>query len=111
MIEKTNIMESIEARKLTNNRVEGRKNFLGNIISYLNSSLFHGNDTTADVLIHCSNGIIPTHRLVLASISKMLLTIFKQDTWDEPILMKIPDVTIEEMLECLSSMNLFFHLI
>ena len=104
MIEKTNIMESIEARKLTNNRVEGRKNFLGNIISYLNSSLFHGNDTTADVLIHCSNGIIPTHRLVLASISKMLLTIFKQDTWDEPILIKIPDVTIEEMLECLGDL-------
>merc|ERR1712098_630298 len=42
--------------------------------------------------------------LVLASISKMLLSIFKHDTWDEPILIKIPDVTIEEMFECLGDL-------
>ena len=100
MIQNIYIMDSLES---ANNSFEGRKT-LGNIIGYLSSSLFHGNDTTADVLIHCSNGIIPTHRLVLASISKMLLTIFKQDTWDEPILIKIPDVTIEEMLECLGDL-------
>ena len=93
-------MDSLEA---ANNSFE-RRNTLGNIMGYLSSSLFDGNDSTADVLIHCSNGIIPTHRLVLASISKMLLTIFKQDTWDEPILIKIPDVTIEEMLECLGDL-------
>ena len=67
--------------------------FLGFILKYLRSLLEDGNDTNADVFIHCSNGVLPTHRLVLASISRMLLTVFKQDTWDEPIVIILPHFT------------------
>ena len=66
-------------------------------MSYLSSTLTDGSDKTADVLIHCSNGVIATHRLVLASISKMLLSIFKQDNWDESISVLLPDFTIEKV--------------
>merc|ERR1712058_89579 len=41
----------------------------------------------------------PAHRLVLASISDMLMTIFKQDTWDEPITILLKDITVEELAE------------
>ena len=54
-------------------------------------------DSTADVLIFCRNGVIPAHRLVLASISDMFMSIFKQDTWDEPITILLKDVTVEEV--------------
>ena len=76
-------------------------NFAGLILDYLNSSLLEGGNFNADVLIHCSNGVIPTHRLVLASISKMFLSIFKQNTWDELITVLIPNVTKEELTEAL----------
>ena len=74
---------------------------IGSILTYLSSSLSDGSDTTADVLIHCSNGIVPTHRLVLASISSMLLSIFKQDTWDETITLMLKDFTVDQISEYL----------
>ena len=79
-------------------------NFAGLILDYLNSSLLEGGNFNADVLIHCSNGVIPTHRLVLASISKMFLSIFKQNTWDELITVLIPNVTKEELTEALCNL-------
>ena len=68
---------------------------------HLSDSLRNGNDTTADIFIHCSNGVIPTHRLVLASISNMFSSIFSQDTWDEPISVLLKDFTVEEIYEYL----------
>ena len=67
------------------------------IFEYLRASLQDGSDTTADVIIHCNNGIIPTHRIVLASISNMLASILKQDTWDETITLMLMDFTVEEI--------------
>ena len=65
----------------------------------MKTSLYCGSDSTTDVLIHCSNGVIPTHRLVLASISSMLSSILKQDSWDEPISVLLKDFTVEELSE------------
>ena len=76
------------------------------ILKYLSSSIVDGSDSTADVLIHCCNGVLPTHRLVLASISTTLLSIFKQDNWDEPISLLLKDYTIEQVSEFFLS---FFH--
>jgi len=70
------------------------------ILAYLRSSFFDGSDSTADVLLHCSNGVIPTHRLVLASISSMLASIFKQDAyaWNEStIVILMSDFTVEQV--------------
>jgi len=73
------------------------------ILDYLRGSLQDGDDTTTDVLIHFNNGVIPTHRLLLASLSKMMLSIFKQDTWDEPIAIILPDFLTEDLIGCLQS--------
>ena len=67
------------------------------ILEYLSSSLSDGSDTTADILIHCNDGVVSTHRLVLASISEMLSSIFKHDTWDEPITIILPDFDSREL--------------
>ena len=69
----------------------------------MRGSLQDGDDTTTDVLIHLNNGVIPTHRLLLASLSKMMLSIFKQDTWDEPIAIILPDFLTEDLIGCLQS--------
>ena len=74
------------------------KYVLDSIFEYLQSTL-NGSDSTADVLIYCRNGVLSTHRLVLASISKMLLSVFKEDTWDEPIALMLADFAIEEVVE------------
>ena len=57
----------------------------------------HRLHSTADVFIQCKNGVIPTHRLVLASISHMMLSIFKQDSWDEPITVLLNDYSVEQV--------------
>ena len=57
----------------------------------------NGSDTTADVIIHCSDGLLQTHRLVLASISNMLFSALNQDTWDEEISLILMDFTVEEI--------------
>ena len=75
--------------------------FLGLILNFLRSSLLmDGADPSADVFIHCNNGIIPTHRLVLASMSKMLLSIFRPDTWDEQIVIMLPDFSTRDVIMC-----------
>ena len=67
------------------------------ILQYLNGSLIDGDDKTTDVMIHCKDGLVLTHKLVLASISKMLYSIFKLDSWDESISLIMPDFNIEEI--------------
>ena len=79
------------------------KYFSGLILNYLTNSLHDGGDMTADVEIHCNNGILQSHRLVLASLSDMLLKIFKQDTWDEKIVIMLPDFFTSELLLCIKS--------
>ena len=71
---------------------------LDSIFEYLRST-FNGNNSTADVFIYCRNGVLPTHRLVLASISKLLLSMLKGDSWNEPITMILADFDIEEVVE------------
>jgi len=76
----------------------------GLIFKFLRSSLLlDGADSTADVFIHCNNGVIPTHRLVLASMSKMLLSVLRHDTWDEQIVIMLPDFSTSELIICLES--------
>jgi len=76
----------------------------GSIFEYLQST---GSDSTADVLIYCRNGVLSTHRLVLASISKMLLCLFKEDTWDEPIALMLVDFAVEEVANYLKDFYKF----
>ena len=81
-----------------------KENSSDQILRFLTEALQDGRDTTADVLIYCSNGVIPTHRLVLASISDMLLTVFKQDTWDEQIVIMLPDFSTSDLTQCIKSL-------
>ena len=76
--------------------------YLDLILDYLKTSIHDGCDTTADVFIFCSNGVVQTHRLVLASISNMLMSIFKQESWDESISLMLVDFTAEQISEYLS---------
>jgi len=71
------------------------------IWEYLSSSFMDGSETCADVLIQCQDGFIPTHRLVLASSSEMLSSIFRSDTWDEQITIILPDFNSKEVSNCL----------
>ena len=73
-------------------------------MKYLKSALIEGCDTTSDVIILCSDGVIPTHKLVLASISKMLYYAFKEDTWDERISILMPDFTVDQMSKYLENL-------
>jgi len=81
-----------------------KENNSDQILRFLTEALQDGRDTTADVLIYCSNGVIPTHRLLLASISDMLLTVFKQDTWDEQIVIMLPDFSTSDLTQCIKSL-------
>jgi len=69
------------------------------IFDFLRSSLSPTSGTEADVLIHCSDGQIPGQKLVLASISKMFYSIFKNDNWDEPITILLPDFSVHQMTQ------------
>ena len=58
-------------------------------------SCFPGNsDNYSDVIITCSDGQISAHKLVLASISQILYSEFKLNTWDEAISIIIPNVSL-----------------
>ena len=61
------------------------------IFDYIISNLEVGKDAITDVEIHCKNGVIFGHKLVLASISTVFHTMFSQDTWDEAITIMMPD--------------------
>merc|ERR1712223_1300468 len=61
------------------------------IFDYIISNLEFGKDAITDVEIHCKNGVIFGHKLVLASISSVFHTMFSQDTWDEAITIMMPD--------------------
>ena len=78
------------------------KNFvdpLGSITNYLKSSLLFGNDATTDVIIQCSDGVVQLHRLVLAHFSEMFLTIFEEDTKNEPSVVLMMDFTSKNIFK------------
>ena len=60
-----------------------------------------GSDKSTDVNIFCLDGFVSTHRLLLASMNDMLSSIFKHDTWDEPITIILPDFKTKEVSSCL----------
>ena len=70
---------------------------LDKVMQYLISSMGNGSDSSSDVILCCSNGALTTHKLVLASLSKMFYCIFKQDSWDESITVFLPDITEEQL--------------
>ena len=57
------------------------------------SSQQSGQDVTTDVVLLCRDGPLPGHKLVLAAVSEMFHTIFREDTWDEVITILMPDFT------------------
>ena len=61
------------------------------IFDFMISNLKSGHNNTTDVTIHCRDGALPGHKLVLASISPMFRAVFTEDTWDETITVLMPE--------------------
>jgi len=74
-----------------------------NIVDHLEKCIPGSKDNHSDVIITCSDGHISAHKLVLASISQLLYTEFKQNIWDETISIVTPDYSISEVTEYLQS--------
>ena len=49
---------------------------------------------TADVRLQCGDGAVGGHRLVLAAVSPMLRAVFREDSWDEDIVIMLPDISV-----------------
>ena len=49
---------------------------------------------TADVRLQCGDGAVGGHRLVLAALSPMLRAVFGEDSWDEDIVIMLPDISV-----------------
>ena len=69
------------------------------IFKYLSDSLYSngGSDKTSDVSILCRDGVVTSHKLVLASISRMLYQDFKDNIWDETVFITMPDFSVAEV--------------
>ena len=65
------------------------------IFAYLNSS--QEQIPTTDVTIFCSDGALPCHRLVLASLSKMLYSILIEHSSDEKVNIILPEFNTAEV--------------
>jgi len=74
-----------------------------NIINYLGSSFPGKSENFSDVLITCCDGQVKAHKLVLASISQMLYSEFKQNTWDETLSIVLPDYSLPEVTHYLKA--------
>ena len=79
--------------KVTNSRISTL-----NILKYLTSNC------TSDVTIYCKDGSVHGHKLVLASMSKMLLKEFQENIWDENISLLMPDFTVLQISKYLGDM-------
>ena len=64
-----------------------------NILQYLSSC----SESSTDVTIYCSDGTVAAHKLVLASLSKMLCLEFQENIWDDIISITMPDFTVMEV--------------
>ena len=63
---------------------------LENILQYLSSC----SESSTDVTIYCSDGTVAAHKLVLASLSKMLFKVFKCQDNEEDTSILLPDFTM-----------------
>merc|ERR1712155_310769 len=63
---------------------------LENILQYLSSC----SESSTDVTIYCSDGTVAAHKLVLASLSKMLFKVFKCQDHEEDTSVMLPDFTV-----------------
>jgi len=61
-----------------------------NILQYLSSC----SESSTDVTIYCSDGTVAAHKLVLASLSKMLFKVFKCQDHEEDTSVMLPDFTV-----------------
>ena len=71
------------------------------IFAYLNSS---EQIPTTDVTIFCSDGALPCHRLVLASLSKMFYSILIEHNFDEKVTIILPEFKAVEVQTFLESL-------
>ena len=63
------------------------------------------NEMTSDVIIHCKDGTISTHQLVLASVSSMMYKILKTISSEEKLTILMPDFNILSVEEYFLSHN------
>lgn len=75
------------------------------IYQYLNNSLLSTRDGTgtSDVRIQCSDGSLAAHKLVLASVSKMLYEEFKENDWDETVSVIMPEYSVSDVSKYLQN--------
>ena len=64
-----------------------------NILQYLSSC----SESSTDVTIYCSDGTVAAHKLVLASLSKMLFKVFKCQDHEEDTSVILPDFTVAQI--------------
>ena len=101
---------SIEPKTENNTRARDSKcdkKPLDFIFNYMNRSLLGEGIGMTDVVIHCRDGHVPVHKLVLASISDMFCSMFIEDTWDEVISIMLPDFEVATVMNYFE--NLFKH--
>ena len=68
-----------------------------NILQHLSCSSLGSGDPTADVVIHCSDGRLAGHRLVLASISGMLHEELLCNSADDLTSVMMPDFSLDQV--------------
>ena len=68
-----------------------------NILQHLSCSSLGSGDPSADVVIHCSDGRLAGHRLVLASISGMLHEELLCNSADDLTSVMMPDFTLDQV--------------
>ena len=68
-----------------------------NILQYLSCSSLACSDPTADVMIHCSDGVLAGHRLVLASISGMLHAALLGNPAEDLTVVMMPDFSLDQV--------------
>ena len=73
------------------------------IYQYLSNSLLNAKDATSDVRIQCSDGSLSAHKLVLASVSKMLYEEFKENDWDETVSVIMPEYSVSDISKYLQN--------
>ena len=73
-----------------------------NILQYLSSC----SESSTDVTIYCSDGTVAAHKLVLASLSKMLFKVFKCQDHEEDTSILLPDFTVAHITAYFSGLFL-----
>ena len=65
-----------------------------NILQYLSTNLhFDSKSKTTDVILHCQDGALAAHQLILGSISPVLCSTFCQNKFEETLTIHLPDLS------------------